>query len=287
MGMPITRMLPFLPATSILIGLLGLPAGSAHASLYDDTCGDLSGTTSSDPVDEETSVEIGDFGASAPADARKEHVRISQGLADALNITSGSVSTSGPAVQVRVALTNVVADSSANFTVVDIDATDPGLRLDVYLPDDVDVSGDFDDLDNGFYKLFGDTNTLTAFGANPEATVYRAAPGTTVVVDGMTTTEYVHFAEPDNASNRYFRECVEVRDDELAVLVPHGGSIELNISAEIPDFLTDLETEGHDPSVWEAAGRWSSGTFRRWHITSTQLSSKSFPGFELLEDSGP
>lgn len=261
--------------------------GSAHAaSLYSTKCGDISGTTSSTPADVALEVEIGEATTSVDPDERREHVRISQGLADELGIDSNDVSTSDPAVQVRVTLDNIVADSTAIFTVAEIDAMDAGLRLDVWLPDDVDGSGNFTDEDNGFFKLYGSSNPNTVFASSPEATVHFAAPGTTVQVSGGVATEYVNFTEP-NSGNNYFRECVELHDDELAVIVPHGGSIEVKISDQLPSLLTALDGLGQDPSVWEATGRWSSGTFNRWHITSTQLSLDSFPGLDTLAAAGP
>lgn len=269
-----------------IVGLLG-PIGTAHAaSLYSTKCGDISGTTSSTPADVALDVEIGEATTSVDDDDRREHVRISQGLADELGIDGGDVSTSDPAVQVRVTLDNIVTNSTAVFTVAEIDPFDSGLRLDVWLPDDLDGMGNFTDQDNGFFKLYGSSNPNTVFASSPEATVHFAAPGTTVQVSGGVATEYVNFTEP-NAGNKYFRECVELHDDELAVIVPHGGSIEVKISDQMPSLLTALDGLGQDPSVWEATGRWSSGTYNRWHITSTQLSLDSFPGLDALAAAGP
>src|SRR5690606_20556792 len=150
-------------------------------------------------------VEIGEATTSVDDDDRREHVRISQGLADELGIDGGDVSTSDPAVQVRVTLDNIVTNSTAVFTVAEIDPFDSGLRLDVWLPDDLDGMGNFTDQDNGFFKLYGSSNPNTVFASSPEATVHFAAPGTTVQVSGGVATEYVNFTEP-NAGNKYFRE---------------------------------------------------------------------------------
>lgn len=276
----------FVWVAGVMIGSFG-SVGTVHAaSIYSTKCGDLSGSTSSTPADVALEVEIGEATTSVDEDWRREHVRISEGLADALGIDGGDVSTTDPAVQLRVTLDNIVTDSTAVFTVAEIIANEEDLRLDVWLPDDVDEFGDFDDEDNGFWKLYGDSNPLTVFASNPEATVHFAAPGTTVQVSGGVATEYVNFAEP-NAGNKYFRECVELHDDELAVIVPHGGSIELKISDELSTLLTKLDSLGQDPSVWEATGRWSSGAHNRWHITSTQLSLDSFPGLATLDAAGP
>lgn len=279
------RSISAVPTVPVLVGLLVGLAGPAHAAgLYDTTCDDLSGTVSSVPVDSVLHVQLGGISSSVPAWERREHVRISQGLANALNITS--VSSAGPSIQVRVAVETVVAGSSANFTVADIDANDLGYSLDVYLPDPVAMDGSFSDQENGYYKLFGALNVNTTLGMQPWVTVYRSAPGTTVEVGGSVD-EIEHFAEPNGANNRHFRECVEVRDDALAVMVPHGGGMEVNISGEMPGFLTALENAGHDPSAWEATGRWNSNTLDRWHITATQLDLESFLGLAILEDAGP
>jgi len=260
---------------SIIVGLVILAAGPAQAAdLYDTTCANLSGTVTSDPVDSEIDVTLGGMPGVSDNGDRREHVRISQGLADALNITTASAS--APSIQLRVEPQDVVSGTSANFTVADIDAGDPGLHLDVYLPAPL-----FSDEDNGFYKLFRNVNVNATLALQPELTVYRSAPGTTVVV-GNSVVEYEHFDEPSGMNTRYFRECVQPEGDELAVLVPHGGRIEVDISEEMPDFLSAFQT--YAPSVWEAAGRWSDSTFEQWHITSTALHRKSFAGLDRLMD---
>ena len=67
------------------------------------------------------------------------------------------------------------------------------------------------------------------------------------------------------------------------MLLPHDGGIETKIDGELDTLLSEFERLGMEPSVWEGTGQWGSGeTFERWHITSTQISEGSFPGFEDL-----
>jgi len=280
--------------TLVLLVLVSIAApGARAASLYDTKCGSLSGTTVTDTATTVLNVAVDRRTATPPTDdiRRREQVRISSGLATALGLGATDAATTGEAAQVRVELETTDPNTglihTASFSIAEIDALDTGRRLSVWLPDDLDGSGNFGDHDNGFFKLFGIQQPNTVFSGSPEATVYRMAPGTTTVVTNGSVTEYVHFDEP-NTGSKYFRECVELRgDDSLAVLSPHGGGIETKISGELDTFLSELESFGREPSVWEGYGQWGSGeTFDRWHITSTQLSEGSFPGLEDLVSGG-
>lgn len=214
---------------------------------------------------------------------RREHVQISRGLADLLHIKKEDVAVSGEARQIRVSLGSGSPIPTANFTVAAIDEFDKGLRLAVWMPSDLTKSGYFSDQDNGYFKLFGTKRPSTVFKTRQYATVHDTAPGTTVVVENGQATRRVHFVEPNSSSSKLFRECVEVRDTDLAVLVPHGGGMEIRISDELDALLSGLADDGYQPSAWEAAGQWGSGqTFGRWHITATQISGLSFPGYEQL-----
>lgn len=251
------------------------------AGLFTTTCEDLEGSTFDDEVKLAQGVEITAAEGSTNAQDRREQVRISQGLADELGIDQNAVSDSGPAWQVRVTLDDVEPDSTANFTVAEIDPEVSELRLEVSLPN----GGS--DKNSGFHKLFGSANVDDVLAAEPHATVHLAAPGTTVIVSDAGTTSHVHFPEP-NSGQKLFRECVELHDDTLAVVVPHGGDIEQHISDELPGLLSTLADLGQTPSVWAAVGRWSGGGgYHRWHITATQISEESFPGYTLLDDAGP
>jgi len=280
-------------AFAFLTFILCLALGPLQAaSLYDTKCGSLSGTEVSDAAVEVLNVEVDRHTTTPPANdtRRREHVEISGGLASALGLTTADVGTGGESAQIRVTLEAANPDTglipSANFTVAAIDTTESGNWLRVWLPDDLKANGDFSDDDNGYFKLFGSQKPATVFKSTQEATVYRVAPSTTVVVTDGAVTEYEHFDEA-NTGSKYFRECVEVRGGTLAVLAPHGGGIETKISGELDTLLSEFERLGQEPSVWEGYGQWGSGeTYERWHITSTQISEGSFPGFEDLAASG-
>lgn len=282
--------------STFLVALLALAAASGlqAASLYDTRCEDLTGSWQDAPAAEVLDVRVDRFTGTPPSSdtRRREQIEISAGLANALGIGDTEVGTSGVAAQVRVTLeaanplTGLIP--SANFTVAAIDSSDSGLRLRVWLPDDLAADGTFKDDDNGYFKLFGNQSPDDVFAAVHEATVHRLAPSATVVVDDGSVTEHEHFGEA-NSGSKYFRECVELRtDDRLAVLSPHGGGIETQISGELDTLLGSLEDLGYQPSVWEGAGQWGSGeTFERWHVTSTQISEGSFPGYQQLATQAP
>lgn len=278
-----------LTATAALLALFS--ASEAHAAgLYSTRCDALTGTAVGDPVARASAVRIVPRAGTPPKSdmRRREHVRISAGLADALGWTDDDVGVSGASPQIRVSLGGGSPVPTATFTVADIDLTDDALRLAVWLPEDLNPStGGFKDSHNGYYKLFGARDPEQVFAAKPTATVHAAAPSATFVVDGGSVTRRVHFNEPNAAHNKQLRECVELRDDErLAVLAPHGGGIETKIADELATLLTDLDHRGIEPSVWEAAGQWGGTTFERWHVTATQISGDTFPGYGELEASG-
>jgi phage replication-related protein YjqB (UPF0714/DUF867 family) len=270
-------------AASALI-LLSIATEAQAASLYSTKCGSLSGSTVSDPAVEVTEVEIVARVGPPPTNQvhRREHVLISAGLADALGIDAEDLALNAESPQIQVSLGSGDPVPSAVFTVTAIDENDTSLTLAVWLP------SSSTDTHNGFFKLFGSADPTTVFASPQEGTVHSMAPGTTVVVEDGVATRYVHFTEPNNASSKHFRECVEIRgDDRLAVLVPHGGAIETSISDQLGALLTELEDYGYEPSVWESAGQWGGGsTFQRWHVTSTQFSTASFPGLGDLVASG-
>ncbi|MCX4247064.1 poly-gamma-glutamate hydrolase family protein [Paraliomyxa miuraensis] len=260
---------------------------AAPPDLASVRCEDLHGTSFDAPAKRVHEVTIAGIEGTTNKLRRREQVRISEGLANELGIHEGEVDDTGPAWQVRVILDDVDPGSSANFSVAEIVPGVPELRVEVWLPNDVDGDGNFSDEHNGFHKLFGDENTEDVLDDEPKATVVLMAPGTTVVVSGGQTTAHVHFPEP-SANDGSFRECVELHDDVLAVVAPHGGSIEEHITNELPQFLSTLEALGQAPSTWEAVGLWDGGgAYRRWHITATQVSAGAFPGYALLADAGP
>lgn len=271
---------------SALATLALVPTAGAE-SLYTHRCEQLTATTSvSEPAAVVPNVEILLRAGTQSAELRRrEHVRISAGLADALGLTADDVAVQGEATQIRVSLGSGSPVSNANFTVAEIDDTHEELRLEIWSRQ---TSGD---KNNGFFKLFGTQSPSTVFASPQTATVHGTAPSATYVVGaGGAVERRDHFTEANAAANKQFRECVELHDNTLAVLVPHGGGIETGLSGaggQVPNLLGDLAARGQEPSVWDASGQWGSGTFERWHVTATQISSASFPGYAELEDSGP
>lgn len=226
------------------------------------------------------------------ATRRREHIRITQALANQLCINAANVRADGNrSPQIRVEVTTdplnptSTARSSALFTVNAIDAnatTGAALRVEVWGPS---VAGD---TNNGRIKLFP-TSTSTASINGALATVHRFAPSSTTEVEFhlagyLNPVVTQHYEEPEDNPGS-FQEFVQVGDDhEVAVLVPHGGDIENHIAERIwrLDTFIDMYTNTV-PDIWEGAGTWgNSQTFRRWHITAPDLSPASFPGLALL-----
>lgn len=225
---------------------------------------------------------------------RREHIRISDAVADALCINPASVDANGnDSPQIRVEITDdptttSAVHSSALFTITSIDndpVTGRELRIEIWNREDAD------DTDNGLMKLFPNfspTNPIT--GA--EATVYRIAPSRTTQIHHsfgarLNPVTQVHYNEPVNNGDRRFEEFVEIGGDhEIAVLMPHGGNIETDLSDLLwrIDLGIDNQT-GRQADIWEGVGVWGEGqTSRRWHVTSASFSPDSFPGLALLTD---
>ncbi len=228
------------------------------------------------------------------ATRRREHIRITQALANQLCITAANVRADGNrSPQIRVEVTTdplnptSTARSSALFTVNAIDTnatTGAALRVEVWGPTGTG------DTTNGRIKLFP-TSTSAASISGAVATVHRLAPSSTSEVEFhlagyLNPVVTQHYEEPEDNPGS-FQEFVQVGDDhEVAVLVPHGGDIENHIAERIwrLDTYIDMYTNTV-PDIWEGAGAWGSGqTFRRWHITSADLSPASFPGLARLTD---
>lgn len=83
-------------------------------------------------------------------------------------------------------------------------------------------------------------------------------------------------------------EFVERIDDSgdhqgLLVMAPHGGSIELNTDRQARRVADELA--GADVSTWCCNGyKPGGGAYDRWHVTSTMISPKSFPGLASLSN---
>jgi|GEM_PF-536883 len=74
------------------------------------------------------------------------------------------------------------------------------------------------------------------------------------------------------------------RHNQLVICAPHGGLIEA-LTAE--QAVLTRELLGRRASAWICRGyRRGGGAFDRWHISSTRLSPRSFPGLAAIADRG-
>jgi phage replication-related protein YjqB (UPF0714/DUF867 family) len=67
----------------------------------------------------------------------------------------------------------------------------------------------------------------------------------------------------------------------LVLLAPHGGAIEKNTDREAERVAAVLQQAGKQATTWICKGT-GGRALRRWHITSTDLSERSFPGLQQL-----
>ncbi len=269
----------FLILTSLAVPA-AIPAGA-------QTCG-----VSTDSVE----VRLRSAPSSISDTTRREHLRVSQGLLDALCISNSNIASNGDdSPQVRVVITS---DSNTNapsslpssglFTLTSVDTGSSAKWIEIYGIDPLD-SGD---KNNGLVKLFPYTRTSSFDVDNASARVYSVAPHATVQVTyslwwGTSIgTVDTHYANPTGEVGQQFEEYVQIESEkDMVLLVPHGGAIETEVSDVIPRLLNSAGSYNLDPSVWEARGHWGSGqTHRRWHITAGDVHAPSFPGLQDLLD---
>jgi phage replication-related protein YjqB (UPF0714/DUF867 family) len=110
----------------------------------------------------------------------------------------------------------------------------------------------------------------------------RERLGTSATGFDATVRQALAAAKLSDKSAKNASEFIETIDDSgnhqgLLVMAPHGGNIEINTDRQarrVADLLS-----GHDVSTWCCKG-WKSGggAWDRWHVTSTMVSPKSFPG---------
>jgi phage replication-related protein YjqB (UPF0714/DUF867 family) len=202
----------------------------------------------------------------------KEHVFITEALAVELGIDPAHVQASDPSPQVRVVIDSPVHSAgyrrTANFTVARV-CTGAG-------PFDWNLWMWNDD------KIAPGSDTFTLSTA--VVTVHPVAPSrTSWTENGIAETPVNHFVEP-NTGNRFFRENVRnVTDKRVALLIPHGGAIEINTSAQLQPFVDELAAIG--VNVWESQGQFTEGgSHDRWHITAPDIHPDGFPGLARLLD---
>lgn len=277
-----TRLQLFCLSLFLILTSLAIPAAIPAGA---QTCG-----VSTDPVE----VRLRSAPSSISDTTRREHLRVSQGLLDALCISSSNIASNGDdSPQVRVVITS---DSNTNapssplssglFTLTSVDTGSSAKWIEIY---GIDPS-DSGDKDNGLVKLFPYTRTSSFDLDNATARVYSLAPhATSEVTYNLWGTSILatttHYAEP-NTSSQQFEEYVQIESEkDMVLLVPHGGAIEAEVSDMIPRFLNSAGVYNLEPSVWEGRGSWGNNeTHRRWHITAGDFHAPSFPGLQALFD---
>lgn len=248
---------------------------------------------------------------------RREHAYISTALAEDLGFaphdSQGNLEVDPdwrqPNPQIRVRLTSPATisnwkegttyrnrASNAVFTVVGV-IEDTRRIVWIYSGlDGTDVA-----TDSGQYKLFAE-DTVISGDREPGIDVYADAdsddlldtvaanvycsPVSRSVFTTSSSTTTNHYTEND--ANGSFREtAVRKNDDRFALIVPHGGAIEVKTSDQISPFVNTLQgaTYNIPVNLWKAEGQWSDDqTSKRWHITSTNTSEQAFPALAWMLD---
>lgn len=97
-----------------------------------------------------------------------------------------------------------------------------------------------------------------------------------VVASGLTDAE----AE---AADEFVERLVDNGNNSgLVVIAPHGGIIERNTDRQAEAVTAALGCSSWICKGWKAGG----GGYDRWHITSTKISPRSFPGLGLIANRG-
>lgn len=215
--------------------------------------------------------QLTDCGAlpSPSATDRLEHVYVSEALADLLRIDKDAVREQDPSPQVRIVIDSPLLPdgrrSTATYTVARVCTKAGPYDWNLWMWND----------DKLYPTSAPSLGTLTA-------TIHTVAPGTTRWEEnGVDEPASIHFHEPNSGSS-FFRENVSsVGDKRVVLLIPHGGGIERNTSAQIQDFVDELAPIG--VNVWESEGQWPGGGARdRWHITAGDIHRNGFPGLDRL-----
>lgn len=88
--------------------------------------------------------------------------------------------------------------------------------------------------------------------------------------------------QAENA-NEFVERLVDDGDnDGLVVIAPHGGMIERNSDRQAEVVAEALGCSSWICKGWKAGG----GCYTRWHITTTKISPRSFPGLAQIQNRG-
>ena len=211
-----------------------------------------------------TSVGVGGLGA----------IGASRALADG---TDGTV---------EISIADGAGDSSLAFREHCAIGRDRCLERDLEVGDQLRLETPEGELDGGVYTLVETLSERETVRLGPAgADRLGVADGTTGVVRaGVPHPEYETDAEA--AANDEFVERLsdDGENDGLAVLAPHGGRIEYRTDEQADRVADRL---GATASAWTCAGYNSGGgAYDRWHVTSTDLSRRSFPRLDRIADRG-
>ena len=245
-----------------------------------------------------------------PADelVNREHAYVSSALASKLGITTVNLDWSGPNPQIRIWIEQPATfanwksgtdyrnrSSSAVFTVVGV-LSDAADRIWVY------GKRNTSDRDSGEYKLFAtDTNnsgtrvyTSQSFSDadadgildGVSARAFRTPTSWRQITQNGATTSATSYCEPD-AVGSLKEYGVNVADNRVAALAPHGGATESGTSDQLTPFVTTLNAAPYSVPVntWDVQGKWEDDqTQKRWHATATTISEASSPALQAVLD---
>lgn len=136
-----------------------------------------------------------------------------------------------------------------------------------------------------FFEEMQETYEYNArMGASGRARLSQDATPILVDVDSVVPHPTLTDAEAEQQG-----EFVERLDDNgaqaiLAVLAPHGGMIENYTDEQAERVMQQLENQ-LNVTCWRCKGfKPGGGCFARWHITSTEICERSFPGLATIID---
>lgn len=221
---------------------------------------------------------------------RREHARVSSGLAQALGLTVDPNDNVNPEIRVVVSSGTLASGlrATANFTAVEV-FNDAAPALEVYAENRDPGEPDEADEDSGYFKLFEEDDAVDL--TTVSLTVYPMAPSATTTVESGATTIARHFCEPAENGADGFEETVTFgADKDFVLIVPHGGEIEAGTSEQMAP-LTDVLSGDYGvvANVWETAGSWDPSKLgsEHFHITSKALDPATFPGLGDLMSRSP
>jgi phage replication-related protein YjqB (UPF0714/DUF867 family) len=234
------------------------------------------------------------------AERRREFVEISSDLADSLGIAAADIDPDAvaPNPQIRLQIDTSPAlsgieNNSAVFTVVRIRPSFLYPHPRVWVYESLDVG----DKNSGQFKLFAKASDILL--ATPDVApedgildnvtlrAYRVPVSTSEFTNsaGVVTASNYYCGAAPLASQRYVEKAIRKADDQVVVIAPHGGDIEVGTSGQVDTFATAFEAPPTMTPVnqWKLEGFWGTGqTFQHWHITSTSFDVASYPGLAGL-----